>query len=225
MSQPPGTPITVLLADDHEIVLQGLRTMLSNEPRIRLVALAKNGAEAVEQHKVHHPDITLLDIRMPEVDGIEALAAIKKASPKARVIMFAAEDFQADVLQAWQLGAAGFMLKTTSRVELVNAIESAHTLGWCHPFQPGKLPQGARGEAALSPRELEVLDYVRRGLSNADIAVALSITEHTIKAHLKMIFLKLGCADRTEAVVAALERGLLRLSPNHTEARTPPQKS
>jgi two-component system NarL family response regulator len=213
-------PVTLLLADDHEVILQGVATLLGGDRRFKVVGMARTGQEAIRLHDELNPDVTLLDIRMPELDGIGALASIRKASPRARVIMFAAEDYPADMLHAWELGAAGFLLKTGTREELIGAIESAHTLGWCHPFKPGYLPVGASGNGMISARELEVLDYVRRGLSNADIATALTITEHTVKAHLKMIFLKLGCADRTEAVIAALERGLLRLSPNHVESNS-----
>lgn len=216
MSHLPTSPLAVMLADDHEIVLQGLRTLLNGASHIRVVGEARTGDEAVRLHQELQPDLTLLDIRMPPgMDGIATLAAIRQNSPKAKVIMFASDDFEVDLLRAWQLGAAGFLIKTVSRDELINAIDSVVTNGWCAPFKPGHLPVGAKGEGALSPREIEVLEYVKRGLSNADVAKALSITEHTIKAHLKMIFLKLGCADRTEAVMMALERGLIRLEPGH----------
>jgi DNA-binding NarL/FixJ family response regulator len=220
MKKPPTDkpPVTLLLADDHDAILQGVGTLLGGDRSFKIVGMARTGLEAVRLHDELNPDVTLLDIRMPELDGIGALARIRQVSPKARIIMFASEDYQADMRHAWELGAAGFLLKTGGREELVGAIKSAHFFGWCEPFKPGQLPSGVDGRGLISGRELEVLDYVRRGLSNADIATALAITEHTVKAHLKMIFLKLDCADRTEAVVAALERGLLRLSPNHVES-------
>lgn len=220
MSFSKTSTLNVLLADDHDLILQGLRALLADAPDMSVVAVAHNGAEAVRLHREIKPDVTLMDIRMPEMTGIEALAAIRKATPQARVIMLAAEDFQSEVLQSWQLGAAGFLLKTVCRKYLIDAIRSAWQHGWCSPFEPGKLPPGAKGERVLSDRELDVLDYVRRGFPNADIATALEISVHTVKVHLKTIFLKLDSADRTEAVVAAIERGLLRVSPNHTEKRS-----
>jgi DNA-binding NarL/FixJ family response regulator len=209
--------VRLLLVDDHEVVLHGLRALLSDAPEVRVVAEAHNGAEALALHEAHRPDVTLMDIRMPGIDGIEVLRQLRRRSRDTRVIMLAADGYQSDILRAWQHGAAGFLLKTTSRPHLLDAIRHAHQHGWCAPFEPGFQPQGADGTDVLSSREMEVLDYVSRGLSNGDIALALGITEHTIKAHMKAVFYKLGCADRTEAVVAAFERGLLRVSPFQTD--------
>lgn len=216
MSISHSPPIRLLIVDDHEVVLEGLRALLGSIPGFSVIGAASDGDRGLQLHRVLRPDITLLDVRMNPMDGIQTLSAIKSSNPRARVIMLASDDFQIDVMRAAQYGAAGFMLKTATRSELAEAILQAHTFGWCHPFKPGQLSAHIQGENMLSGRELEVLDYVSRGLSNADIALALGITEHTIKAHLKTIFQKLDCADRTEAVVAAFKLGLIRVSPDQT---------
>jgi two-component system, NarL family, response regulator len=204
-------PIRILLVDDHSILRMGLATLLSAEPGLKLVAEAENAEQAVAAHAKHSPDVTLMDARMPGGSGVAALKRIRSASPQARVIMFTTYDLHETLLGAMDAGASGYVLKSTRFDELVKAIRQVHAGGRWWPAQLEAILAAHREDKRLTPREAEILDYLRRGLVNREIGVALGITEATVKIHLRAILEKLGVADRTEAVAVAYERGLLRV--------------
>ena len=171
----------------------------------------EDAEETLAQFRAVKPDVTLLDVRMPGVSGVETLRLIRAACPEARVLMLTTSDLEEDIFQAIAAGAMGYLLKTAQRAELAQAIRRVHAGERVVPARvEAKLTEHAR-HRALSPRELEVLDFLRRGLSNRDIGVALGVTEHTAKAHVKAILSKLEAADRAEAVSTGFQRGLLKI--------------
>ena len=199
--------IRVLVADDHPVVRQGLCTMLELEEDIEVVGRAGDGAEAVTQAREHHPDVILLDVQMPNVDGIEALRQIRASEPDARVIVLTTYRNEDYVFPSLQAGASGYMLKDATREELAGAIrsvaagESLLDPEWLRT-KPSELP-------SLTARERDVLRLMADGRSNAEIAHQLFVSENTVKTHVSNILLKLGCRDRAAAVLTAWRRHLL----------------
>lgn len=208
---PPKTPIRLMLVDDHSMVRMGLATILGVEPDLKVVAEAEDGQQAVAMFREHEPDITLMDARMPGSNGVEAVARIRAEFPSARVIMLTTFDLEESVFAALEAGAAGFLPKSVQRAELIAAIRRVHAGERCFPEAIERRFADQGTYKRLSPREQQTLELVRRGLSNRDIGVALGVTENTAKAHVKAILLKLGVADRAEAVAAGFERGLLQI--------------
>jgi DNA-binding NarL/FixJ family response regulator len=208
----PG--IRLLIADDHPVVRDGLRGMLASEPDFEVVGEAASGAEAVRLVEREGPDVVLMDLQMPDVDGVAATTEIVARFPRTRVLVLTTYDTDADILRAVEAGATGYLLKDTPRERLFPAIRSAargETV--LAPTVATRLVGRMRlpGEEALTAREVEVLGRVAKGASNADIAASLFISEATVKTHLLHIFAKLGVGDRTAAVMAALERGIIPL--------------
>jgi DNA-binding NarL/FixJ family response regulator len=207
-------PIRVLICDDHPVVRDGLASMLSHRAEFAVIGEAADGAEAVQLASVLRPDVVLMDLRMPKMDGVAATTRILKASPAIRVVVLTTYDTDADILQAVAAGAIGYLLKDTPRERLYAAIRDAAAgrtaLG---PVATDRLLRRSRepADTALTSREIEVLDLVRRGHSNRSIGTRLHITEATVKTHLLHAFTKLGVDDRTAAVDQAMRRGLLRL--------------
>jgi DNA-binding NarL/FixJ family response regulator len=206
--------IRLLIADDHPVVRDGLRGMLANEADFEVVGEAASGAEAVLLTERERPDVVLMDLRMPGVDGATATAEITERFPGTRVLVLTTYDTDADILRAVEAGATGYLLKDAPRERLFPAIRSAargETV--LAPTVATRLVNRMRvpAEEALTSREIEVLGLVARGSSNADVAASLFISEATVKTHLLHIFGKLGVDDRTAAVVAALERGIIAL--------------
>ncbi len=204
--------ISVLLVDDHPVVRAGVRGMLHGEDDITVVGEAGSGAEAVTAVRALHPDVVLMDLRMPEVDGVAATAQILAVAPTTRVVVLTTYESDADILRAIEAGAAGYLLKDTSRVDLVNAVRLAARGGTVlAPSVATRVLQRMRRpqHETLSPRETEVLRLVSRGLSNAEISRELHISEATVKTHLLRAFPKLGVSDRTAAVTTAMSLGLL----------------
>ena len=204
--------IRLLIADDHPVVRDGLRGMLASEADFEVVGEAGSGAEAVRLTERERPDVVLMDLQMPEVDGATATAEIARRFPETRVLT--TYDTDADILRAVEAGATGYLLKDTPRERLFPAIRSAargETV--LAPAVATRLVNRMRvpAEEALTSREIEVLELVARGASNADAAAALFISEATVKTHLLHIFGKLGVDDRTAAVVQALQRGIIAL--------------
>jgi DNA-binding NarL/FixJ family response regulator len=201
----------VLIVDDHAVVRMGLTAVLGLEEDLVVVAEAEDGAQAIERYRVERPDVVLMDIRMPGMGGLEALRALQAEWPGARVLMLTTSELDEDLQQAMVAGASGYLLKSVSEEELGRAIRQVHASGRYVPEQlERRLAQLAKRKQ-LSGREVEVLDGLRRGLSNRDIALTLSVSEHTIKAHVKAILQKLESADRAEAVARGFEQGLLRV--------------
>lgn len=199
--------ICILLVDDHALVRDGVEAILQLEHDFHPIVHAASCAEALAAVRAAVPDIILLDRRMPEGDGFDLLNELRQITPRIRVIMMTASATPGEVARARSLGAAGHLPKSVRRATLVGAIRTVIAGGTC--FETQALPVSAT--PALSPRELEVLENLRRGLSNQDIAQVLGIGEYTVKAHMKGIFAKLGAANRSEAVTRGFEVGLLSL--------------
>lgn len=205
--------IRVLLVDDHPVVRQGLRGMLEAEPDLAVVGEAGSGDEAVTLATATGPDVILMDLRMPGLDGAGATERILAASAGVRVIVLTTYETDADILRAVEAGASGYLLKDTTRAVLADAIRTAHRGETVlAPSVAGRLMRQVRSPAqpGLSGREVEVLGLVARGLSNAEIGRTLHISEATVKTHLLRTFNKLDVSDRTAAVTTAMTRGLLR---------------
>ncbi|MEU6410705.1 response regulator transcription factor [Microbispora sp. NPDC046933] len=204
--------VRVLIVDDHPVVREGLRGMLESDPAITVAGEAGSGEEAVARAAALAPDVVLMDLRMPDGDGVSATTRILAARPETRVIVLTTYETDQDIVRAVEAGATGYLLKDTSRADLLAAIAAA-TRGETvlSPSVATKLVTRLRAPAAsaLSRRETEVLALVARGLTNAEIGRALFISETTVKTHMLRIFTKLGVSDRTAAVTTALARGLL----------------
>lgn len=204
--------LTVLIADDHPVVRAGLCGMLAAEPGISVVAEAASGQEAIAMARRHKPDVVLMDLRMPDGDGVEATAGIVAAEPATRVVVLTTYETDADIVRAVEAGATGYLLKDVPPGDLVSAIRAAAlgetVLG---PSVAGRLVSHLRRPAAepLSAREAEVLARVAQGLTNAEVGRALHISEATVKTHLMRAFGKLGVSGRTAAVTRAIELGML----------------
>lgn len=208
---PQKNPIRLLIVDDHSMVRMGLITILGVEKDLKIIAEAEDAEQAVAKFRQHQPDVTLMDSRMPGGSGVVALQRIRQEFPDARIVMLTTFDLEEMVFSALEAGAAGYLLKSVERTELVAAIRRVHAGERCFPEALQRRMGDQGSHKRLSPRELETLELVRRGLSNRDIGVALGVTENTAKAHVKAILLKLGVADRAEAVAAGFERGLLQV--------------
>lgn len=210
-------PIRLLVADDHPIVRDGLTAILGTQPDFEVVGQAAGGEEAVAQAARLRPDVILLDLEMPGLDGVGALQRILVNNPKARAIVFTAFDTDERILSAVRAGAQGYLLKGAPREDIFHAVRVVHGGGsLLQPVVASKLlRQVSRPEAeaaeALTPRELEVLQRMARGLQNKEIAAELVIAERTVKFHVSSIMSKLGAGNRTEAVSLAAQRGLIDL--------------
>jgi DNA-binding NarL/FixJ family response regulator len=203
--------IRVLTVDDHPLMMAGIAGEINAQPDMRVVAEASDGADALAQFRVHRPDVTLMDIRMPKVNGIEAIKAIRQEFPRARIVVLttAAGDIQA--LHAFQAGAVGYLLKNLLRTELIDTIRMIHAGQRRIPAEIAQQLAEHAADDALTPRELDVLRGIVKGQSNKVIAANLNIVEHTVKNHIKSILAKLDAHDRTGAAIIAVRRGYIDL--------------
>ena len=206
------TQIRLLVVDDHMVVRMGLVALLNQQKDFKVVSEAEDGAQAVEKYREHRPDVCLMDIRMPRLTGMQALAAIRAEFPDARVLMLTTYDGDSDIHGALTAGASGYLLKDVEAEELVLAIREVHRGGRYLPADVAQRLAERSGTPQLTPREIEVLELLAKGLSNKEIARVLDFTEFTAKAHVRNILDKLGVEDRTGAVTEALQRGILHLS-------------
>ena len=208
--------VRILVTDDHPVVRAGLSGMLSGEPDFEVVGEAQNGKEAVAFVGELKPDVVLMDLRMPEMDGVTAIGHIKSDHPDVHILVLTTYESDADILRAIETGATGYLLKDTPREELFGAIRTVAQ--GQSPLAPGvaaRLMQRVRDpeEEGLSTREIEVLELAAQRTSNKEIAKQLWVSETTVKSHMLHIFDKLGVTDRTAAVTEALKRGIIRLEP------------
>jgi len=203
--------IRLLVADDHVTVLEGLVAIIGRQPDMHVVAAASNGREAVDLWLTNRPDVTLLDLRMPILDGVGAIQEIRRKEFSARVIVLTTFDTDADLSNAIKAGAKGYLLKDAPRDELLNCIRRVHSGETVIPASlVAKLTAGLTAES-VTDRELEVLTLLARGKSNKDISTILNISESTVKTHLRNIFTKLNVLSRTEAIATASRQGLVKI--------------
>ena len=203
--------IRVMVVDDQAVVRQGIVALINTVADMQVIAEATNGQEAIEQFRAHQPDVTLMDLRMPVVGGVEAIGRIRREFPGARVIVLTTFDGDEDIYRSLQAGAQGYLLKDMFFEELEDAIRTVHAGGRRIPGIVAERLAGRVGGSDLTGRELEVLEQIVFGHSNKEIADALGISEATVKSHVNNILSKLGVADRTQAATTAIRRGLVRL--------------
>jgi len=203
--------IRVLTVDDHELVRKGIAAILSAEPGFELVGEANTGDEAIRLFREHRPDVTLMDLRLPDVSGVEATRKIRSEFPEARIIVLTSYDGDQDIYKALEAGVRGYLLKEMVHSEVLRAIRVVHS---GKRFIPAEVSQHLNGffpEVALTPREVEVLSLIARGFGNKEVADVLGTASGTVKAHVQSILSKLGANDRTHAVTIALRRGIIHL--------------
>jgi DNA-binding NarL/FixJ family response regulator len=203
--------IRVMVVDDHPLLRQGVTAVLHGEEDVEVVAEASTGREAVAAFEKHQPDVTLMDLQMPDMNGIDATAEIRSRFPSARIVALTTYKGDVSALRALRAGAVGYLLKSQVLTELIETIRVVHAGGRRIPFEVSHELSAHLGDDALSEREIQVLRLVAQGNSNKRVAAALGITEETIKAHMSSVIAKLGANDRTHAVTIALRRGILEL--------------
>jgi DNA-binding NarL/FixJ family response regulator len=205
------TPIRILIVDDHPIMRVGISALLASSSETETVAQAGTGEEAIELHALHHPDITLMDLRLPGISGVETIRRIRSQSPAARFIVLTTYEGDEDIYQAMEAGAAGYLVKGMPKEMLINALRRVHAGGRFLPPPMSQALAARMPDASLSSRECEVMELLAQGKSNRQIGEQLGITEATVKCHVSVILTRLNAADRTQAVVTALQRGLIHL--------------
>ena len=203
--------IRILSVDDHPLLREGIAMLIENQPDMELVAQAATGREAIQQFREHRPDVTLMDLRLPDMSGIDALITIRTESPDACVVMLTTYEGDVEIQRALQAGARGYLLKTTPAKELVEVIRQTYAGKKRIPAEVAAQLAEHMGEEALTAREIEVLKHLAEGNRNKDIADRLFISEETVKVHIKHIMEKLGANDRTQAVAIAVRRGIIQL--------------
>jgi DNA-binding NarL/FixJ family response regulator len=200
----------VLLAEDHAIVRDGLAAMIDQEPDMTVVAQASNGREAVDRWLLHRPDVTLMDLQMPILNGVDAIREIRGIDAEARIVVLTTFDGDEDIYRGMKAGAKSYLLKDANRDELFQCIRMVHAgASWVPPGIAAKLLERLTGDE-LTKRESEVLDALAKGMSNKEIGASLYISEGTVKVHVKAIFGKLAVLSRTEAIAVATRRGLIK---------------
>jgi DNA-binding NarL/FixJ family response regulator len=203
--------IRVLSVDDHPLLRQGIGALVSAQPDMLMVGQAATGEEGLREFREHRPDVTLLDLRLPDISGVEVLRAIRAEAPEARVVILTTFEGDVEIQRALEAGARGYLLKTMPPGELVEAIRQVHAgRKRIPPAVAAQLAEHVSDEA-LTPREIEVLRHIAQGNRNKDIGERLFISEETVKVHVKHVMDKLGASDRTEAVAIAIRRGIIQL--------------
>jgi DNA-binding NarL/FixJ family response regulator len=209
MSQP--MPIRIFSVDDHPLLREGIAALVNNQPDMVMIGEASNGAEAIQLFKQQMPDVTLLDLRLPDMSGIDILIAIRSEFPEARIIMLTTFEGDVEIQRALQAGARGYLLKNMPPSELLDVIRQVHAGKKRIPAAIASQLAEHMSEERLTEREVEVLREVANGNKNRDIAKKLFISEETVKVHVKHIMEKLGATDRTQAVAIGVRRGIIQL--------------
>ena len=204
-------PIRLMIVDDHPVLRLGISALIDGQADMTLIAEATNGAEALEQYRNLRPDVTLMDLQMPRMNGVDAILAIRKEFPHARIIVLTTYAGDAQAMRALKAGAVGYLLKSTVRKDLLETVRAIHAGRRHIPPEIALEIAFHAADEALSDRELAVLTNVAAGKANKEIAWLLSISEDTVKTHMRSIFAKLDVGDRTQAVTAALRRGIIDL--------------
>jgi DNA-binding NarL/FixJ family response regulator len=217
VADPPGTPflgrvtIRIMIADDHPVVRSGIAALIANDPEMTIVAEAGDGAEAIALYGAHAPDVVLMDLRMPTVDGVAAIREIRNAHAEARIVALTSYDGDADIYRALSAGAPGYLIKDMLGVEVVAAVRAAAAGRRVIPPAVAARLAEFTPRVELTARELEVLRLAAKGLRNKEIARVIGRTEETVKVHVKHVMAKLGVTGRTEAVTLALQRGVIHV--------------
>ncbi|MBZ5576651.1 MAG: response regulator transcription factor [Acidobacteriia bacterium] len=207
-----SNPIRILVAEDHLVARVGVSTIVNMQPDMTVVAEAANGQQAVELYRKHAPDVTLLDMRMPIMSGVEAAQAIRAEFPNARMIALTTYGGDEDIRRALAAGVQAYLTKDVLHDELIKSIRAVHSGQTYLPAGVAAALAAQMPRPDLSAREVQVLELIVRGLANKQIAYSLNIAEHTVKNHVKNILSKLGVQDRTQAATAAIQRGIVHLS-------------
>ena len=203
--------IRVLTVDDHDLVRKGIAAILENDCGIELIAEANSGSEAIRLHRQYRPDVTLMDLRLPDQSGIEATRQIRREFPDAKVLVLTSYDGDQDIYRALGAGVRGYLLKEMVHTEVIRAIRVVYAGKRFIPLEVSQQLNGFFPEVALTPREIEVLSLVARGLGNKEVGDVLGTAPGTVKAHVQSILSKLGAKDRTHAVTIAFRRGIIHL--------------
>jgi len=211
MSLPLHSRIRILCVDDHPLVRKGISSIIMQQSDMQLVAEGENGEEALALFREHRPDVTLMDLRMPGLDGIGAIQQIRREFPEARIIALTSYDGDQDIYRALEAGVRGYLLKETVHADIVAAIRSVHSGRKLIAQDAAQRLAEYFPQAALTPREIEVLELVAKGMSNKLVAQKLGTADGTIKMHVQNILAKLDATDRTHAVTTALKRGIIHL--------------
>ena len=214
MSSEP-VPIRILAVDDHPVVRRGIAAMIATQPDMTLVAEASNGREAIQQFRAHHPDITLMDLQMSEMSGLDAVSAIRGEFPDARIIVLTTYAGDVQILRAVKAGAQAYLLKNTFHEELIDTIRAVHSgKKKLSPEASFEIAEHSTDDA-LTPAEISVLRLIAAGNANKEIADQLSLAEDTVKWRVKNILSKLGARDRTQAAMLGVKRGIIELDSQH----------